>query len=311
MSGVLEENVYLTYSGKNAVVKAKGVDSVFEEETPIAGNMTEGVFSLHKGSVPLAVVSAPLAYSMGISPRFLGAIELYFPASDRPFSVSDPAASLESIKVYPSGIYALAASSGDSRTVILPIEQMRSLLHLDDEVSSVEIRLRDGVHASREKKIIQGLSEKLGPGFKVKDRTMQNASLYKMMRYEKASVYLILLFVTVIIGFNIFSSLSMLIIEKEEDIRTFFAMGAGEKTVRRIFVLEGWLISLLGMAAGLVLGIIAVLVQQKFGIVKMPGSFALTKYPVILEPSDVILTAVTVAAVGYLISLLPSVSRRR
>ena len=125
------------------------------------------------------------------------------------------------------------------------------------------------------------------------------------MRYEKAAVYLILIFVLIIIAFNIFGSLSMLIIEKKEDIGTLRSMGAEDRFIRRVFVLEGWMISLLGMAVGLVIGIAVVLLQQKLGLVKMPGSFMVSSYPVILKPMDIIITATSVAVIGYLIALLP------
>ena len=307
---VLEDNVYLSYNGRNAIAKAKGVDSVYEEESPITEDMTEGTFSLHKGSVPLAVVGTALSYQMEISPRFLSGIELYYPASDRPFSMANPAASLESIKVYPSGIYNIPSSTSNDY-ILISIEKMRELLGLENEVSAVEIRLDESISAKDQKRLMATLTEKLGPEFKVKDRYQQNESLYKMMKYEKVSVYLILLFIIVIIAFNIFSSLSMLLIEKEEDVQTLRFLGAGETLTRRIFILEGWMISLLGMVMGLVIGVLVVLIQQKFGIIKMPGSFTISAYPVILQISDVLATAAGVTAIGYFISWLPTASGRR
>ena len=145
----------------------------------------------------------------------------------------------------------------------------------------------------------------LGPGFKVLDRFRQNTSLYKMMRYEKAAIFLILIFIIIIIAFNIFGSLTMLIIEKEDDIETFRSLGATDRMLRKTFTLEGWLISLLGLAAGLVVGIAFALLQQKFGFIKMPGNFLVNAYPVILQWSDILLTVVGVALVGYLIARLP------
>jgi ABC-type lipoprotein release transport system permease subunit len=126
-----------------------------------------------------------------------------------------------------------------------------------------------------------------------------------MMRYEKAAVFLILLFIIIVIAFNIFGSLSMLMIEKEEDIRTLRALGAQEKTIRRTFVLEGWLISLLGLAAGVVVGLGLALAQQHLGLVKMPGNFLTGAYPVIVKAGDILWTAAGVSLVGYLIARLP------
>ena len=133
-----------------------------------------------------------------------------------------------------------------------------------------------------------------------------------MMKYEKAAIYMILIFVILIIAFNIFGSLTMLIIEKQSDIQTLKSMGATDRLIKRIFVLEGWMISLSGLAAGLVIGILFSLLQQWFGFIKMPGYFVIQAYPIILSWSDVALTAFGVAAIGYLIALIPAntLSRR-
>ena len=127
-----------------------------------------------------------------------------------------------------------------------------------------------------------------------------------MMRYEKLAIYAILIFVVLIIAFNIYSSLRMLVIEKEDDIATLRSLGATDGLVRRIFRLEGWLVSLLGMAVGLVLGIALVLVQQKFGLVPMPGNFVVDAYPVVLLAPDILWTVAGVALIGYLMALLPT-----
>lgn len=309
MSSVVEDNVYLSYSGRNAIGRAKGVDSVYEEESAVREDIVEGTFELHKGDIPFAVVGSQTAYEMGISPRFVAGIEMYFPSSGRPFSLSNPAASLESVKVYPSGIYSIEAST-DNNIVIVPIEKMRELLGLDREVTALELRTDSSLSHREQKRLVSDMASVLGPDYTVRDRYHQKESLYKMMRYEKASVYLILIFVIIIIAFNIFSSLSMLMIEKEEDTRTLLFLGAGDKATRQIFILEGWMISLTGMFAGLAAGILIVLAQQHFGIVRMPGSFSISAYPVILEWSDILLTALSVAAIGYIIACLPAASRR-
>lgn len=305
MSGILQDNVYINYDDRSGIAKAKGVDSVYEEESPLRSHVVEGSFSLHKGQIPLAVAGAGLAYKMEISPRFVSPIQVCFPARDRPFSMSNPSSSIETVNVYPSGIFSVNAEIDES-LLILPIEKMRELLGYTEEVSAIEIRLREGSGSKELNKLIKGISERLGPGYKVSDRFRQNESLYKMMRYEKATVYLILIFVIIIIAFNIFGSLSMLIIEKKGDIRILRSMGADETLVRRIFVLEGWMISLFGMAAGMVTGLAFVLAQSYFGFIKMPGNFLVTAYPVIPEVSDIFITASCVTLIGYLIALLPA-----
>ncbi|MBO7574696.1 MAG: ABC transporter permease [Bacteroidales bacterium] len=154
------------------------------------------------------------------------------------------------------------------------------------------------------RKFLRELQELLGPDFLVQDRVQQQPALYKMMRYEKLAIYLILLFVVIIIASNIFGSLSMLSIAKRGDMETLRAMGANDRLVRRIFVWEGWLVSLIGLAAGLIVGVALSLAQQHYGFVKMPGGFFLQAYPVVLQPTDILWTALGVAAVGFAISLL-------
>ncbi|MBQ8810084.1 MAG: FtsX-like permease family protein [Bacteroidales bacterium] len=307
MCGVLQEQVFINYDGQQGLAKAKGVDWIYEDETPLKDHIRDGEFKLHRGDVPLASVGAGLAYSMGINPRFVSPIEIYFPSRTRRLSMANPISSIESIKVWPSSIFSVN-NEVDAELMILPIEKMRELLEYDDEVSAVEIRLAEGTDGKELKRLQKEISTMLGPDFKVKDRFQQNESLYKMMRYEKAAIYMILIFIIIIIAFNIFGSLSMLIIEKRGDIETLRSLGAHDRLIRRIFVLEGWMISLTGLAAGLVVGTGFALLQQHFGFIKMPGQFIVQAYPVILSWTDILLTVIGVAAIGYIIALLPVAS---
>ena len=301
---ILQENVFVDYDGHQGIAKAKGVDSAFEAESPLAEHITNGEFSLHKGQLPQMVVGAGLAYKMGMNPAFLASAELYFPIRDRNFSLANPAASIETVRMRPSGIFSVNQQIDDD-LMIVPIEEMRKLLGYEEEVSGVEIRLAEGSTAKDIRSAIKDIQKELGPGFKVLDRFRQNPSLYKMMRYEKAAIFLILIFVIIIIALNIFGSITMLIIEKKDDIETYRSLGATDKMLRRTFTLEGWLISLLGLAAGLVIGIGFSLAQQNFGFIKMPGSFLVNAYPVILQWQDVLATIAGVALIGYIIALLP------
>ncbi|MGM9786371.1 MAG: FtsX-like permease family protein [Candidatus Cryptobacteroides sp.] len=304
MSCVLQEQVFISYDGRQSLAVAKGVDWIYEEETPLKEHIRDGEFKLHKGDIPLACVGAQLAYDMNMNPRFLSPVELYFPSRTRRISLSSPASSIESVKVWPSGVFSIS-NDVDASLMIVPIETMRELLEYDDEVSAVEIRFMEGTGKEEQKKIQEEIAGRLGADFKVKNRFQQNESLYKMMKYEKAAIYMILIFIIIIIAFNIFGSLSMLIIDKKPDIGTLRGLGADDRLIRRIFVLEGWMISLSGLAAGLVIGIGFSLAQQHFGFIKMPGSFIVQSYPVILALPDIIFTIAGVAIIGYLIALLP------
>ena len=310
MCCVLQEQVFINYDGKQSLAKAKGVDWIYEEESPIHNHIKEGEFKLHKGDIPMAAVGAGLAHEMGIRTHFLSPIEIYYPSRTRRISMANPAASIESINIWPSCLFSVN-SDIDHDLIILPIEQMRELLEYKDEVSAVEIRTMDGTSAKDQQKLQEEIASRLGPEFKVRNRFQQNESLYKMMKYEKMAIYMILIFVIIIIAFNIFGSLTMLMIEKREDIMTLRSMGAGESLIRRIFILEGWMISLSGLAAGMISGIGFSLLQQHFGFIKMPGHFVVQAYPIILSWSDILITAAGVALIGYLIALIPTASLRR
>ena len=310
MCCVLQEQVFINYDGKQSLAKAKGVDWIYEEESPIHNHIKEGEFKLHKGEIPMAAVGAGLAHEMGIRTHFLSPIEIYYPSRTRRISMVNPAASIESINIWPSCLFSVN-SDIDHDLIILPIEQMRELLEYKYEVSAVEIRTMDGTSAKDQQKLQEEIASRLGPEFKVRNRFQQNESLYKMMKYEKMAIYMILIFVIIIIAFNIFGSLTMLMIEKREDIMTLRSMGAGESLIRRIFILEGWMISLSGLAAGMISGIGFSLLQQHFGFIKMPGHFVVQAYPIILSWSDILITAAGVALIGYLIALIPTASLRR
>ena len=308
MSSVIEEQAFIAFDGKQSLARVKGVDTVFEEESPIQNHITDGIFSLHHGTRPRAVVGSSLAWSMDINPRFVAPLEIYYPDREGAISLANPAASLRSTKVTVAGLFAINAEL-DAELVLVPIETMRELLGYEEEVTAVEIRVTKGTGDKALAGLAADLAERLGPDYQVLDRYRQNEALYKMMRYEKLAIYMILIFIVIIIAFNIYSSLTMLIIEKKDDIGTLRSLGAPEPMTRRIFLLEGWLISLLGLAIGLVLGIACVLLQQKFGIIRMPGNYIISAYPVILKTTDILWTVVGVALVGYLIALLPSLTK--
>ena len=305
MCCILEEDVFISYDGRQGMAKAKGVDWIYEEESPLREKIADGEFRLRKGDIPMAVIGDLLAYKMGINPRFLSPIDIYYPSRTRRISLANPAGALESIRVFPSGTVSVS-DDVDKQLLVISIDKMRELMEYEEEVSGVEIRLMEGTPEKELKKIQKEIQERLGPNFKVKDRLQQNEVLYKMMKYEKIATYMILFFAIIIIAFNIFGSLTMLIIEKREDIQILRCLGAEDKTIRNIFTLEGWLISLTGMIIGLVVGIGFALIQQHFGIIKMPGHFVVQAYPIILSVSDILFTAIGVATIGYLIAMIPS-----
>ena len=301
LSGVLEEQVFLSYEGRQSLARVKGLDEAGEEESRLQEHMVDGYWLLHRGQKPMATGGLGLVHSLGANPRFVTPIEMHYPSRTEAVSLANPAASLRSVKLQLAGTFSVNADV-DAKLLVVPIETLRELLDYDEEVSALEIWTLPGETAAVQKE----LQTSVGDRFKVLDRYQQDESLYRMMRYEKLAIYLILIFVVLIIAFNIYSSLKMLIIEKQEDCHTLRSLGAPDSMVRRIFLLEGWLVSLLGLAIGLVIGIVLVLLQQRYGLVSMPGNFAITAYPVVLRASDLFWTAAGVALIGYLMALLPS-----
>ena len=306
---ILQDNVFADYGGAQGVALAKGVDEVWESVSPLSGHTGGVPFVLHRDTLAACALGAELARNLGVNTAFLTSLRLYYPRREGSVSPANPAASLRSITLPPATIFSVSAEA-DASLVILPIRQMRRLTsYTDGECTGVEIRT--GTSPRQTARLVKELRRGAGEGLSVHGRTEQNPAIYKMMRYEKAAIFMILLFIVIIIAFNIFGSLTMLIIEKQEDIRTLRSLGADSRTVRRVFVLEGWMISLLGLSVGLVAGITLALLQQHLGLVGMPGALPGTAYPVVLKGSDILLTAGLVALIGYLIALLPSHKLRK
>ncbi len=301
LSSVLEDQAFITYDGNQSLARVRGVDKVGESESALGRHIVQGEWALHHGELPLAVVGASLAGQVGLSPRFVTPFSIYAPRRDSPVSLLNPSASLSSVRLRVGGIISVNAET-DASAVIVPIETMRWLLDAPDEVSSIEIWCR----ADDTRPLRKWLQELLGPDFRVLDRYHQNESVFRMMKIEKFAIFLILIFVVVIVAFNIYSSLKMLVLQKQEDIFTLRSMGADDGLIRKIFLLEGWMVSLLGMAAGLLIGILLVLLQNKVGLVPMPGNFVVQYYPVSLKITDILAITASVAAVGLVVSLIPS-----
>ena len=304
VSEVLEETVFLKYGDKDAIVTARGVDSVYQNVTGLAQYVVQGGFSLKDGEIDQMVLGSSIAQDLRINTTFVTPLEVYFPSRTAKVSLTDPTASLRKVNLFPVGIIALEKSF-DEQYVYMPIGALRNVLERTDEVSMLEIRLKpEALTAAGDipGKIQDEIAALFGDGYNVRNKYQQNESLYKMMTYEKLAIYLILLFVVLIISCNVFGSLSMLIIEKQDDIEILRSMGADDKTINRIFTTEGWMISLLGAAAGIILGVLVCLAQQYFHLVRLPGNFIVSYYPVHLQWLDILIIFVSVAAIGYVMS---------
>ena len=303
---LVQDNIFCTYNGSQSVATLCGVDSLFLQRSRLADYIVDGSFNTGLGEINGAIVSSKLAITLGIRCRFTTPLMLYYPKMRRSTAASNMQELLSILKAHPSGTIQLEKSF-DNGLVYIGIERARQLLQFkENEVSALYLY----GPAGREEEVpsnslTKRLREALGKEFVVKDRYMQNSTMYKMMRSEKIAVYLILLFVIIIVSFNIFGSISLLIIDKRGDIEILRSMGARESLIKRVFMLQGFLISALGTLIGTALGVGLSLLQYHFQIIKLPGNFIIDHYPVEIVPQDLLYIVAGVLAAGYLISRLP------
>ena len=323
---LVQDNIFCTYNGSQSVATLCGVDSLFLQRSRLADYIVDGSFSTGLGEINGAIVSSKLAITLGIRCRFTTPLMLYYPkmrrnptaASTKASTAASTAAAaygaaagnmqelLSILKAHPSGTIQLEKSF-DNGLIYIGIGRARQLLQFkENEVSALYLYGPAGrEEEAPSNSLTKRLREALGKEFVVKDRYMQNSTMYKMMRSEKIAVYLILLFVIIIVSFNIFGSISLLIIDKRGDIEILRSMGAREPLIKRVFMLQGFLISALGTLIGTALGVGLSLLQYHFQIIKLPGNFIIDHYPVEIVPQDLLYIVAGVLAAGYLISRLP------
>ena len=303
---LVQDNIFCTYNGSQSVATLCGVDSLFLQRSRLADYIVDGSFSTGLGEINGAIVSSKLAIPLGIRCRFTTPLMLYYPKMRRSTAASNMQELLSILKAHPSGTIQLEKSF-DNGLVYIGIERARQLLQFkENEVSALYLYGPAGrEEEAPSNSLTKRLREALGKEFVVKDRYMQNSTMYKMMRSEKIAVYLILLFVIIIVSFNIFGSISLLIIDKRGDIEILRSMGAREPLIKRVFMLQGFLISALGTLIGTALGVGLSLLQYHFQIIKLPGNFIIDHYPVEIVPQDLLYIVAGVLAAGYLISRLP------
>ncbi len=317
-SEVLEDNVMISYqpfrkindsdiipNPREAIGRIKGVGSNYTQtsdiETLIDTFYYKGGFNLRFGSIEQAVLGGGLADQLGLERTFMTPLKIWIPKRGKRISATNAAESLIQENIFPAGVFR-ADKNIDSKYLFTTIDFARYLLDYTVEVSSIEIRLKKNVNPDKAQQQIQ---EIIGPGFSVKTRLQQNDTLYRVMSSEKFAIYLILIFMAIIISFNIVGSLTMLMVDKKKDVATLQSMGADTGLIKRVFLYEGWFISIVGALIGVVLGVIICLVQQYFKIISMPSGFLIDAYPVKIEVLDVFIVLATVVAMGYLIARIP------
>jgi lipoprotein-releasing system permease protein len=301
-SEVLEENVLLRYGERQYIATMKGVDEEFENITGIDTMLVEGEFVLNDKNRPYAVIGQGVAYYLGVGLTFLNPINIY--SIKRTGNVSmNPEQAINRKFIFPSGIFSIEQEH-NSRYIIVPITFARELLGYQDEVSAIELKLQPGAN---EELLQDEIAEILGNHFLVQNRNEQNALFYRIMKSEKWAIFFILSFILIIASFNIIGSLTMLIIDKKDDIRTLRNLGASDTLIRRIFLMEGWMISILGAICGLLIGSLISWLQSRFGLIKLSGSgsFIIDAYPVVYKVQDVLKVFFTVLLIGFIAAWYP------
>jgi lipoprotein-releasing system permease protein len=301
-SEVLEENVLLRYGERQYIATMKGVDDEFADVTGIDTMIIDGSFTLKEADRPFAVIGQGVAYYLGIGLTFINPINVYSIKRTGNIPVN-PEQAISRKFIFPSGIFSIEQEH-NIRYIIVPISFARDLLGYQDEVSAVELKLRPGTDIDFFQEEIKKLT---GNEFLVQNRNDQNALFYRIMRSEKWAIFFILTFILIVASFNIIGSLTMLMLDKREDIRTLQNLGASNRLIRNIFLLEGWMISVIGAIIGLIIGSIIAWLQAKFGLIKLSGSgsFIIDAYPVVYKFQDVIKVFITVIFIGFLAAWYP------
>ena len=297
ISESLEDNVLFRYNNRQVPVILKGVSDDFKYLTQMDKLIIDGVFKLREDVVDYATLGAGLAYTLGVRPGYIDPVEVYVPKRNVNVNLANPSAAFAQSSVFVGGVFNLNQPDFDEQLAIVSIDLARTLLRYTDEVSSLDIKLKDGASVQR---VRQSISKTIGDDFLVEDRFEQQKESYRMLQIEKWVTFLILSFILIIAAFNVVGPLSILIIEKKNDIRILKSMGATNETIAQIFLFEGWMISFFGIIVGLVLGVGLSYVQQHFGILKLgdtPGAYLVDAYPVIVKFTDVLFTFVIVCVI--------------
>lgn len=297
----LEDNVMVQYQGRQAMTVVKGVEDNFDQLTPIDSILFgRGDLLLHDEVVDYAIPGIQLLSTLGSGIRFLDPLEIYAPRRGAKVNMANPSTAFVTGNLFSSGlVFAVNQEKYDASYILASIDFARRLFQYTTEVSAINLKLKAGADTDAVKKHIQDL---LGDDFLVQDRYEQQADTYRIMEIEKLISYLFLTFILMIACFNVIGSLSMLIIDKRDDVVTLRNLGASDRQIVRIFLFEGRMISFFGAFAGVVLGLLLCWLQQEYGLIALgsSGSFVVDAYPVSVHASDVLLIFITVLLIGFL-----------
>ncbi|MES2518075.1 MAG: FtsX-like permease family protein [Bacteroidota bacterium] len=302
---VIEENVLVRYRDAQMVVNLKGVDDNFLKQDRLKKSLIDGKLKLKENGISHAIVGSGVAITLGIDvDAFFTPLETWYPRNTNSktidFTASD---AFNKMSLIPSGVFSIEQQYDDNY-IFVPLTFAQNLFDYNDERTSLEIQVADSEEIGR---IQASVKEVLGKSFTVQNQDEQHASLLRAIKIEKLFVFLTLTFIIGIASFNIFFSLSMLAIEKKEDIKTLYAIGANSGMIQRIFLSEGAIVAFSGAIVGLVLGFLLCWVQQTYGLISMGIVGALIDaYPVKMQFLDFFFTALVVVIITMIASYFPA-----
>ena len=300
----LTENILIKYRDKHHPFKVKGVDKNFINITGIDTMILRGMFKLHEGDLQTAVIGYSVEYYLSANIFLSTPLMLYLPKQKGKVSNLNPEAAFYKSHILPVGVYGVDKEVDDY--VIVSLKYLQKIGKFGNKIDAVDIKLKDENKVEEVKYRLQKL---LGKDFIVKDRFQQHSAIYKIMRSEKAIVFMILSFILLIASFNIIGSITMLILDKSTDIKILESIGGSVKKIKEIFFIEGIIITQVGLLLGLFFGIIVVYLQEKFGFISIGGnsssSFIVNAYPVKLIYTDMIYVYITVSIIGLIATFIP------
>ena len=302
----LEQTALIRYKDHQTPARVMGVDEFFTRTAHIDSIITDGFYSVWDGAFDRVVMGRGLAAQIGMNAHFTGALHLYAPQRTGRINMLRPDLSLRHEHAFIAGTFAVNQLEYDDQLLLVSLPLAQRLFDYDEfTATALRITPKDKYQISN---IKHQISKSLGEGFRVLDRYEQQANFFNILRIEKLLTVLLLVFILLIASFNIIGSLSMLIIDKREDIRILSHLGADEPTIRRTFLIEGWLISVLGTLGGLILGVTLCLGQQHFGWLKLGSGteYIISAYPVQVQLPDILMVAVIVLVLGFLAALYPT-----
>lgn len=304
---VYEEQALIVGNERQWVVNIKGVDDNFRDQADLDNILYgDGEFLLHADVLEYGIMGIRLAQQLGLGARYDGALPIYAPRRGEQVNMANPMQSFTSDELYSPGVvFAVNQSRYDSQYIITSIAFARRLFDAQGLVSAVELKLKQGTNTDKAKRRIQAL---VGERFHVQNRYEQQQDTFRIMQVEKFIAYLFLSFILLVASFNIIGSLSMLMIDKKDNVQTLRALGADDRQISQIFLLEGWLISGIGAAVGIIIGLLLCYLQTTFGFVKLghsEGSYIVDAYPVSVHATDVLIIFATVLAVGLVAVWFP------